>query len=98
MNERILKIRTSILKLSKRYYLEHDPAEPCDEMNFQLVHCVSKVRNEEPFIDDVTGVQIEDCYYLRRCVEMYSWKETRHERRTKDEKGNERVTVSYHYH
>ena len=60
-----------ILKLAKRSHLEHDPVEPCDEMNFELVHCVSKVRNETPLLDDNFGIQVEDSYRLKRRVEMY---------------------------
>ena len=56
-------------------------------MNFELVHCISKVRTGEPFIDDVIGIQIEDSYRLRRKVEMYQSYEVKREHRTRNHNG-----------
>ena len=87
-----------ILKLAKRSFLKHDPVEPCDEMNFELVHCVSKTRNEEPLLDDKFGIQVEDSYRLRRLVEMYQWYEIEHRHEVDHGNGRKSVHYTYSYH
>ena len=40
-------------------------------MNFELVHCVGKVRNDQLIEDPDFGVTCNDGYRLYRSVEMY---------------------------
>ena len=47
-------------------------------MNFKLVHCVGKVRNDEILEDGDFKIHCKDSYKLWRSVEMYQWHEHIH--------------------
>ena len=78
---------------------KHDPREPFEDMNFELVHCVGKVRNDEILEDDDFKIQAEDSYRMWRSVEMYQWQEHKRTReiRERDSEGNETVRHEVYY-
>ena len=47
---------------------KHDPREPFEDMNFELVHCVGKVRNDETLEDPDFQIHCEDSYRMYRSV------------------------------
>ena len=75
---------------------KHDPREPYDDMNFELVHCVGKARNDELLTDHDFGVEVADSYRLYRAVEMYQVHEER-KTRTRGSGKNKRTEVYYVY-
>ena len=51
-NELRQRRRTQVIKLAQKSVKAYDPAEPTDDMNFELVHCIGKACNTEPIVDD----------------------------------------------
>ena len=78
---------------------KHDPKEPYEDMNFELVHCVGKVRNDEILEDDDFKIQCEDSYRMWRSVEMYQWQEHRRTKqvRERDSEGNVTYRTEVYY-
>ena len=72
---------------------KHDPREPYDDMNFELVHCVGKVRNDELLTDHDFGVEVADSYGLYRTVEMYQVIEKTEKRTRRSGKNNVTYTA-----
>ena len=70
-NEQKERTRATILQMAHGNVKEHDPKEPFEQQNFELVHSVGKVRNDEIIEDRDFKVYCNDSYRLRRTVEMY---------------------------
>ena len=90
-NEKKQRTRTLVLQAATGNVKKHDPREPYEEMNFELVHCVGKVRNDQLITDHDFKISCEDSYRMTRTVEQYQWQEHRHERQRdtgrKDDEG-----------
>ena len=57
------------MKAADESVKKHDPREPYEEMNFELVYCVGKVRNDYRIEDNDFKIFCEDSYRLHRTVE-----------------------------
>jgi hypothetical protein len=57
------------MKAADQTVKKHDPREPYEEMNFELVYCVGKVRNDYRIEDNDFKIFCEDGYRLHRTVE-----------------------------
>ena len=79
-----------------------DPQKPSEDMNFELVHCVGKVRNDQILMDDDFKIHCKDSYRMWRSVEMYQWYENQRieekEHEHEDEYGMKTWSVTRNVH
>ena len=50
-------------------------------MEFKLVHMKGTAENKVTIKDDGIDFSAENCYRVLRTVEMWQWKETKHEKK-----------------
>ena len=71
-----------------------DKADPANEG--KLVHLTGEATTDETVADDVFGVSAQ-AIKLKRKVQVYQWKETKHSRKTKKLGGGTTTTTEYTY-
>jgi hypothetical protein len=90
MNERKqVKIFKLIEKARKACIPDVPASEVSQNDNFKLVHSSAHTSTEGPTHDETFGAAVGESMKIRRVIEMYQWKETKHE------KEDERTTYTY---
>jgi len=67
--------------------------KPSLAQNYMLVHAEGICNVSETLIDSKTNVTANDCYMMRKVVEMHQWVETKHEEKIND--NETKVTYTY---
>lgn len=70
----------ALLKHAREVCVDLDPnAAPEESKNFKLVYASGETRNEATVLDEEFDVEVENSVKIVRLVEMYQWKESRHQ-------------------
>lgn len=72
-----------------------DPNMPLVQDNFKVCLLTGPVMNPLALVNEEFGIFAQNCYRIRRTVEMYQWKETQHSRQVPD--GENRTRTEYYY-
>jgi hypothetical protein len=90
------RIRT--LDAGLRAVAEIDPANPDPAHDGALVHFSGQAESPSTVDDPEFGLTLSDTLRLRRIVEMYQWKESKHETTTEQIGGGQVTKTTYSYH
>lgn len=77
--------------------VEAQPASVDAALNGKLVHLSGKLATEKPARDPIFGVSGDGLLRLKRSVEMYQWKESKHEHTTQSVGGSKETETTYWY-
>jgi hypothetical protein len=91
-NEKKIVTYNQFIDSMTKAMTEADSQAPNSENNGKLVHFSGLAYNAVQLTDAPFGVFADNCYRLKRCVEMYQWVET-----TTTRKNGDQTITEYHY-
>lgn len=77
-NEKKVVTFAKCMDQGRKLVKEVECDNPEDENEFELVHMSGEAVNNTEIVDNDFGIIAHNSYRLRRKVEMFQWRETRH--------------------